>query len=336
MSKRILLTGAGGAIGCHVLAHLLEKTDWDIVCTDSFRHKGYFDRIIQVTPRFLADRVKIIVHDLNAPFTKREIVNMGMIDYIINLASLSDVKESIEDPVTTIKNNTDLMLNMLEYARVIKPEVFIQFSTDEIYGPTPKNSGGHKEWDPILPSNPYAASKAAQEAICISYWRSYGIPLIITNTMNNFGAMQSPSKFPAMIQSNIQKNETITIHAGGNGEIGTRYYIHSRNTADAIVFILNNVPPLAHTPGFIDRPVRLNIVGDKQLSNTELVEVIENLMNAEAVVTLKNFHDDNPGHDLHYGLNGENLAKLGWKSPVSFEDSMKHTIEWQKEHPEWL
>lgn len=336
--KRVFLTGAGGAIGCHVFAHLLQKTDWEFVLTDSFRHKGYFDRIQTVTKNTPTDlsRVTIITHDLCAPFTKREIKRIGHVDYIVNLASLSDVQASIEDPVIFVKNNTDLMLNMLEYARAVRPEVFIQFSTDEVYGPTSIDSGGHKEWDSILPSNPYSASKACQEALAIAWWRSYGLPVIITNTMNNFGETQAPSKFPAMIQRRIQSGEVIPVHISNTGEVGTRYYIHSRNTADAILFILKNVPPLIHTPGEIDRPVRINIVGDKQISNLDLVRVIEKFMGKEAKVELVNFHESNQGHDIHYGLCGEKLHDLGWKSPMSFEESMEATIAWQSKNPEWI
>lgn len=338
--KKILLTGAGGAIGVHVIAHFMHNTDWEIVALDSFSrdHKGYFDRITEVCkdhPEW-PERIRIFQHDLCAPFTKREIENIGQIDYVINLASRSDVQNSIDDPIPFVKNNTDLMLNILEYVREIKPETFLHFSTDEVYGPAPKDSAGHPEWDVILPSNPYSASKACQEALAIAWWRSFGVPLIITNTMNNFGEMQAPSKFPAMIQQKIENGETVKIHAAKNGEIGTRYYIHSRNSADAILFILKNVKPILHGHGEIDKPVRLNIVGDKQIANDELVEIITKLMDKEAKTELVYFHEDNPGHDLHYGLDGRALKELGWVSPMTFEESMKNTIKWQQDHSEWM
>lgn len=337
--KRVLLTGAGGAIGIHVLAHIMHNSDWEVVLTDSFRtdHKGYFDRVARVC-RDHSDwpaRITTIVHDLNAPFTERQIAKMGKIDYIVNLASRSDVQNSIDDPLPFIRNNTELMLTMLELARALKPETFLHFSTDEVYGPAPKDSAGHPEWDAIMPSNPYSASKAAQEALAIAWWRSYNVPLILTNTMNNFGEMQAPSKFPAMIQQKIERDETITVHAAG-GEIGTRYYIHSRNTADAVLFILKNVKPILHGFGEIDKPVRLNIVGDKQVSNLELVETIGRLMGKTPKIEMVDYHTNNPGHDLHYGLDGKALEDLGWKSPVLFEDSLKNTIEWQQRNPEWM
>lgn len=338
--KKLLCTGAGGAIGVHVLAHVMQNTDWEVICTDSFRaeHKGYFDRITRVCqdlPEWKS-RIEIMIHNLGAPFSPREIEKMGKVDYIVNLASRSDVQNSITDPLPFVQNNTELMLTMVELARVLKPEAFLHFSTDEVYGATPKNSGGHKEWSPIVPSNPYSASKACQEAIAIAWWRSFGLPLIITNTMNNFGEMQAPSKFPAMIQQKLENNELIPVHVADQGEIGTRYYLHSRNTADAIIFILKNVKPVLHGFGELDLPVRLNIVGDKQVDNLELVKTIARLMGKEPRYELVNFHKHNPGHDLHYGLNGDKLKALGWSSPLSFEESLKNTIEWQQKNNEWM
>lgn len=334
---KILVTGAGGAIGIHMLSKILEDTDWNIIATDSFRHKGYFDRLAILKSRFpeYSSRIEILTHDLNAPFTEREIKNMRIVDYIINLASISDVQASIEDPVPTVRNNVELMLNMLELARELKPKTFLHFSTDEVYGPAPKDSEGHTEWAAILPSNPYSASKAAQEALAIAWWRSFGVPVVITNTMNNFGETQSASKFPAMIQNKLSKGEKIDVHVSSDGQIGTRYYIHSGNVADAVLFILKNEPTM-HESGAIDRPDRYNIVGDKQIDNAELVDIIGGMMGFSPDVNLVKFHGTNPGHDLHYGLDGTKLAELGWNPPVSFEESLRNTIDWQKDNPEWL
>lgn len=338
MTKKILITGAGGAIGVHMLAKMVKETDWQIIATDSFRHKGEFDRIVTLLDKHADQkhRVTIFTHDLTAPFSTRDIEKIGKVDYIVNLASLSDVQDSIVNPAPFILNNTHIALNMLELARQIKPETFVQFSTDEVYGPDKKEGHGHPEWDVILPSNPYAASKAAQEAFAIAYWRSYGVPVIITNLMNNFGEMQAPSKFPAMIQKKIAKGEKIQIHCGDDGEIGSRFYIHSENTADAIIFLLTKTKAHAHAPGVLDRPDRYNIVGTKQLNNLELAKVIAEMMGLPLDYELVNFHSSNPGHDLHYGLDGTKLAKMGWKAPVSFEDSMLQCIEWQKENAEWM
>ena len=336
--KRVLVTGCGGAIGCHLLAHIMHNTDWDVVATDSFRgeHKGYFDRVTEVCSEHpeWKDRITVIQHNLCAPFTERQIKEIGKVDYIINLASRSDVQASVDDPVSFLRDNTELMINMLEYARAVKPEVFLHFSTDEVYGPAPKDSEGHPEWSTILPSNPYSASKAMQEAMAISYWRTYDVPVVITNTMNNFGEMQAPSKFPAMIQQKLERDEEITVHASG-GEIGTRYYLHSRNASDGVLFILKNTKPNMHTFGEIDKPSRYNIVGDKQVSNLDLVHIIADLMGKTPKIKMVDYHTHNAGHDLHYGLDGTLLQELGWTPPMSFEESLQNTIKWHQENPKW-
>lgn len=335
--KRVLLTGGGGSIGVHVIDHLMLSTDWEIVSIDSFRHKGYFDRISQTldhNPEW-RKRIKSFTHDLTAPLSYRQISDIGKIDYVINLASRADVWESVADPVPFIRNNVDLTLNVLEYARIAKPEAFIQFSTDEVYGPAAVDQG-HPEWSTILPSNPYSASKACQEAIAISYWRSYGVPVIITNTMNNFGQFQGSTKYPVIIQKKLMADEEIDVHIASDGQIGTRYYIHSRNAADALLYILKYFPPHMHEPGAVDRPDRYNVVGDAQLSNLELAKVIARLMDKKLKYRLVDFHSKEPGHDVHYGLDGSKLKALGWESPVSFEKSLKDTIDWQVANPLWI
>lgn len=339
MPKRVLLTGIGGSIAVHFLAHLMTNTDWEVVGIDSFRHKGWTDRVkvcFDDHPDWVS-RTTILTHDLTAPFSPLFKDKIGHIDYLISMASLSDVEASIQNPVPFIQNNISLTLNLLEYAREVKPEAFIQISTDEVYGAvSSKHDDLRCEWDAIVPSNPYAASKACQEALAIAYWRTYGIPVIVTNTMNNFGEMQQSSKFPAMIQKKIAAGERITIH-GKPGEIGSRSYIHSRNFADAILFILKNCPPHMHVPNTADKPDRYNIAGDKQLDNLELAQTIANLMGVENLdYELVDTHTQRPGHDPHYGLDSTKLHNLGWKPPKTFEESLKNTIDWQTENEEWM
>lgn len=333
---KLLLTGIGGFIGVHTLAHVLNNTNWDVVGIDSFRHKGLTDRIVEVLKEHpeWKKRLTVITHDLRAPFSDLMIKDIGAIDYVINMASDSHVDRSIESPVDFVKNNVDLVLNMLEYARIVKPRVFIQISTDEVYGPTERGKD-YKEWSTILPSNPYSASKACQEAIAISYWRTYNVPLIITNTMNNIGEMQDPEKFPAMVQRKVLQGEMVTIHGGGN-MVGSRYYMHARNHADGLLFILRDTKPYLHIAGKTDKPDRYNIVGEKEYTNLEFAQLIADLLNKPLKYEIIDFHTTRPGHDKRYALDGSKLAKLGWKAPLSLEDSLKKTVIWTKEHPQWL
>ena len=336
--KTVLLTGVGGSIGIHCLSQIMKNTDWNLVGIDSFRHKGWCDRVENHLKRHPDDvpRIKIITHDLTAPFSELTKKRIGKIDYIISMASLSDVEASIQDPVYTFQNNISLVLNLLEYAREAKPEVFIQISTDEVYGPTTGKNKGYKEWDAQVPSNPYAASKSAQEMACIAWWRAYNIPLIITNTMNNFGEMQSVSKYPVMIQKWLAKGEKITVHHI-NGEIGSRSYIHSQNFANALIFLIKNTKSHLHTPGAVDRPDRYHIAGDKQVDNKELVELTAEKMGIKDYeIELVDVHSTRPGHDPHYGLNDDKIRALGWKPPVSFDESLANCIKWQTENNEWI
>ena len=341
--KTCLLSGIAGSIGVHVMAHIFKNTDWEIVGIDSFRHKGWMDRIQAVMDPHpdWEGRLTVLIHDLTVPISPIMAKKIGHIDYIINMASLSDVEASIQDPVPFIENNVKLAINMLEYARKAKPKAFIQISTDEVYGPVAnKNDLGVKEWDAIVPSNPYAASKSCQEMIAIAYHRTYNVPVIITNTMNNFGEMQQPSKFPVMIQRWIENGEKVIIHGEKRGdkiEIGSRSYIHSRNFADALLFILQKLPPHLHTPDAVDKPDRYNIAGDLQLDNLELAKMIAKLMGKpDFEYEIIDVHSLRPGHDRHYQLDNTKLKELGWTSPKSFEDSLRETIKWQTDHPEWI
>lgn len=318
------------------MEHLLARTDWEIDAIDSFRHKGLSDRLHDKIVR--SPRVRIFTHDLTAPISEILEQKIGHIDYIINLAAISDVDVSLDDPTYAIRTNTEVMLTMVEYVRRVRrtrrDPVFLHVSTDEVYGPT-DGSTTHREWDPIVPSNPYSASKACQEAIAIAYWRSYGLRLLLVNIMNNFGERQNGAKFPCIVQKLLRQDRPITLHKFGE-TYGSRYYLHSRNAADAMLFLLRSVPPYQHIPGTVDKPHRFNIVGDEQISNRELVHIIAAFLGKEPRTIDMEVTDQRPGHDGHYGLNGEKLALLGWKSPVPFRQSMGKTVQWYQENPEWL
>jgi dTDP-glucose 4,6-dehydratase len=330
----VLLTGAGGFAGHHLLHHLLLETRWDIVATDSFRHRGKTDRITALLDwdKDWRSRVDVITHDLSAPFSAQmthRIAGAHGLDYLIAMASESHVDRSIADPVPFIQNNVNVMLNTLELARDLKPAVVLVISTDEVFGP----GGGHKEWDPLIPSNPYSASKAAQEAIAVSYWRTYGVPAIITNTVNMYGERQDPEKFLPLVISRILAGKKITVH-GTPDDIGSRYYIHARNAADAWLFLLGNAVPSMFP--VTQRPDRYNISPAFPMSNLELAQLTADTLDMPLDYELADFHSARPGHDPHYGLDATAITTAGWKPPVGRDESLKRTINWYLEHPDWL
>lgn len=335
MQKRCLITGAAGSIGIHILFHIMVNTDWDVIVVDSFQHRGYHDRLNRVYKEHpeWKPRIREFQTDLNCHISDDLREAIGHVDYILHLAALADVWIGVKNPEYIIKNNVNSTIIMLEYARKVKPEQFIYFSTDEVYGPV-KRGEAHKEWETHKPSNAYSASKAASEDICYCYWRSYDVPLIITNTMNNYAAMQGGSKFPVIVQKTLNDGGIVKIHVAGD-EIGTRFYIHSRNVADALLHIIKK-GAYKHKIGEIDEPLKYHIVGEVCLSNLELAQKIAELMGKELKYELVDFHRENPGHDIHYGLQDNNLRASGWKQPKTFEESMSETIKWQQENPEWI
>lgn len=330
-----IVTGTSGFIASHALEYLLEKTDWHFICPNSFKHKGTPERITEIFNRHpdYRDRVTVITHDLTVPFTDHTISNLPKIDYIINFASESHVTRSIDDPVPFIKNNIDLTLTMLELARKVKPKVFFQVSTDESYGSAPIGTR-YKEWSIIKPSNPYASSKASQEAICVSYWRTYDVPLVITNTVNNFGETQDQEKFLSRIIRLISNDDTVTIH-GNDNYIGGRFYIYVKNHADAILHIINNVPvKLCHDEQ--DLPNRFNVTSDDELDNLAMAKLVAQMMGKELKYRLEDFHIERKGHDRRYALDGTKLKDTGWVMPFPLEKSLQEYINWTLQNKRWL
>lgn len=344
--KRVLLTGASGFIGFHCLKYFLEKTDWFVVCLDSFRHKGTYSRLSEITPN--PDRFIVLKHDLTVPIdetlenkiTNRSISSGGLassdIDIIINMASDSAVERSIHSPDLCWKNNCDLILNVLEFARKIKPKIFFQVSSDEVYGDCPDGKS-HSEWDVILPSNPYAASKAAQEALAISYYRTYGLPVVITNTMNTIGTCQDKEKFLPKIIWKIATGQEMEIYADLVDDvykIGTRFYLHAENHADVFVWLADK--PVASYLGGKPRPDRYNVVGDKEFNNLEFAQIVAKIMGKKLKYKLVKSESARPGYDRRYALDGSKLKTMGWSPPVNFEDGLENIIKWTLDHPWWI
>lgn len=325
---RVLITGSAGFIGSHTVDWFLDKTDWEIIGLDSFRHKGDSIRVTQKS-----DRYKIHCHDLNAPISERLKNKIGHIDVILNLASLSHVDTSLEDPIPFWESNTRLIGNILQYAREVNAKV-IQCSTDEVFGAA-YGEHQHHEWDVICPSNPYAASKAAQEALCIAYWRSYNMPLIITNCMNLISTSQDPEKFVPKIIRSIVKNKVMTIH-GNEKQVGSRMYLDARNLADAWMFLINNNKFNQYDLGENTRPARFNIAGLEEINNLELAQRIASLMGKELKYELVDFHSARSGHDFRYSLDSSRITEAGWKAPIPLEDTLKEIIKFTLANEEWL
>lgn len=353
MGKRVLLTGVGGFVGHHCLEYFLEHTDWELICLDSFRHKGTCRRVLEVFDD--NPRVKVYRHDLTVPIDHQlenllldadvdyvgQVHKTKAIDIIINIASDSAVERSTTDPTHCCRNNHDLMCNMLEFARRLNGlESFIHISTDEVYGEAGP-VGAHKEWSTIMPSNPYAASKAAQEALCIAYWRTYNLPIAIVNIMNMIGERQDPEKFLPKIIQKVALGEKMPIYcdkSDGEVHIGSRVYLHAKNMADALVHIAQKKPTVYKDfeRTYEARPDKYNVCGDTELNNLELAQLVAKIMGKELNYELVESESARPGYDRRYALDGGKLAEDGWKAPMTFEESIEQIVNWTLKNPHWV
>lgn len=321
---RVLITGTAGFVGSHVLESVLAETDWDVVCVDSL--KSWHNANVQSTMRAMSGTVlekrsiTHMTHDLSVPFRGQQIDVMGDLDYIINVASLSQVGASIKDPVGFISNNVQLMLNMLELARETGPRRFIHMSTDEVYGSTaPTAPTDHQ------PSSPYAASKASQEDICLSYRRTFKVPVSIANSSNMFGQRQSELAFIPKIVRWIDEDARIPVHYLGDFP-GGRYYTYVRNVADHIVQLLRTDSLGASGYPF---PKRIALPGQQYVNNAELIERVSVLMDKPAYTMVVNGEHARPGWDPKYAVLPENED---WNPKHSFEDGLEQTVKWLVEN----
>lgn len=310
---RVMITGASGFIGSNVLDYLLDHSGIEeFICPITFRHLGAGSRMP------LSRRVIVFYHDLRGKMPE------GLIecDMILHLASESHVDRSIEDPVHFIENNISSTLQVLEYARRVKPKLFILFSTDEVYGPH-----DHRDWDVLLPSNPYAASKAAQEMIAIAYWRTYGVPVVITNSNNIIGPDQDPEKFVPRVIRQISQGKPVTLHVTEDGKYGVRHYNPVQNVANALQQIMRIEYGHGDCNALDDRPSRYELPGGEELDNLQMAAKIAYIMGEKLVIEKVPVEGVRPGYDQTYApTHGERLLARGWEPVMSVDECLKEIV----------
>ena len=326
--KKILITGGAGFVGHHIILYFLKETNHKIISLDRLDYSGSYNRISQILQGNEAwkNRLKIVWHDLRAsinPIVAKQINNP---DIILHVAAASHVDRSIADPMSFVMDNVVGTVNLLDYAKKIrKLNLFLYFSTDEVFGPAPKNVK-YKEYDRYNSGNPYAASKAGAEEMCMAYQNTFNMPIIITHTMNVIGERQHPEKYLPKIINCIQNQKNLTIHSNKDKtKPGSRFYIHAQDVADAINFII--------TKGKINQ--KYNIVGAKEIDNLKLAKIISTHIGKKLSYKLVDFHSSRPGHDLRYALSGDKLKSMGWKPKKNIEKRILETVSWTIKNKEW-
>lgn len=323
--RRVLITGAAGFIGHHVVAKLLNETDWRITIIDRLDESGNLNRLAEIGAA-KNPRVDFVFHDLRAPINDQLCAQIGEHDYVLHLAAGTHVDRSISDPMSFVLDNVVATTNMLEFARKVQCDLFLNFSTDEVFGPAPVGTA-YKEDDRYNAGNPYSATKAGAAQMGVAYHNTYGVPVITTHTMNVIGYRQHPEKMVPMTIAKTDRGEVMTIHANKDKtKAGSRFYIDAQNVADAVQFILEN--------GKVGE--KYNIVGEKELDNLQLANLIADAVGKPLKYEMVDFHSSRPGHDLRYALDGSKLAKLGWTPPCTIDDSITDIVGWTLAHPRWL
>ena len=337
--KRVLITGGAGFIAHHLIGHILKNTDWEIVTLDRLDYSGNLNRLHDLMIPFMPEtkrRVNIVHHDLKAELNPLVRSEIGKVDYILHLAAGSHVDRSIEYPMEFVLDNVVGTCNILNFARTVDNlELFMYFSTDEIFGPAP-NGIKYKEDDRYNSTNPYSATKAGGEELAVAFQNTYGLPIYITHTMNVFGERQHPEKYIPMTIKNVRDGGMVTIHSDSTKTIpGSRHYIHAEDVASAVLFLVNYKGEFEPTWGGAKCP-KFNIVGSEELNNLQLAQIIAEAQDKELKYELVDFHSARPGHDLRYALDGEKMKSIGWTPSKSVRERIADVTKWTLANKRWI
>ena len=313
---RLLVTGGAGFIGSNYVRMLVNgelKGITKIIVLDKLTYSGNKQNLNDLdSSSFEFIQGDICDSDLVSNLSKQ-------VDAIVNFAAESHVDRSIDSSKEFIKTNVLGAHTLLESARKSNVGLFLQVSTDEVYGSITEGS-----WDedfPLQPNSPYAASKASADLISQAYHRTYGMDVRITRCSNNYGPYQYPEKVIPLFITNLIQEKKLPLYGQG---LNVRDWLHVTDHCRGIHLVLTK-----GKPGDI-----FNIGGGRELSNLELTRVILREMGAreERIEEVT----DRLGHDFRYSLNIEKITKqLGYKPEISFEEGISQTIEWYKSHKNW-
>lgn len=325
--KKLLISGAAGFIGHHFLEHFLENTDWEIIALVRMSRAGDLNRIDYIFglhPEWKS-RVNVVWHDLRDPLNSAH-KHIGQVDYILHLAADSHVDDSLKRRKEVFLNNTISTVNMLEYAITHQKNLkrFVYYSTDEVFG-TAYGEYKFKEDDRLNPQNPYSAGKASGEMACLAWKETTGLPLTIFRTMNMFGERQDPEKMVPKTIGRYLKGLPAIIHAF-DGQYGERYWLHAKNSADSVLFLLKNNLDL----------LRVNIAGQTELNNYAIAHKIADIMGIEFKHEVVDALQVRPGYDRKYSVDSSLIESYGWKYPIPFEESLEQTVKWTMDNPQWV
>lgn len=317
MNMRILVTGCLGFIGSHFVKHVLNNyPDIQVVGLNRNTNQNNIARLKEtiLDKRFSMYYADIARSDLSDAFTD--------VDYVVNFAAKTFVDYSIREPYPFIESNVVGAYRMLEQARKSSTiKRFIQISTDEVYGAI--LNGKYTEDSRLNPSNPYAAAKAGGDALALSYFNTYKLPVIITRTENNYGEFQSREKvFPTFVRKALA-NEPLPVYGDGKHR---RMWLYVEDHCTAIMKLIKD-----GLNGEI-----YHVAGEQELENIELARKILKVMGKpENLIAFVPDHDKRPGHDRRYALDCTKLRTIGWTPLTGLDAGIEKTVNWYINNPWW-
>jgi dTDP-glucose 4,6-dehydratase len=315
VTTRILVTGGAGFIGCNFARHVAAaRPEWEVVVLDKLTYAGRRENLADLEGRPGFSFVQGDIADKDAVAA----VLPGCA-YVVNFAAETHVDRSLYDAGSFIQTDVYGTFVLLEEARRSgELKMFVQISTDEVYGSV--ESGSSRETDALMPRNPYAASKAGADRLAYSYFATYGLPVIVTRASNNYGPYQYPEKVIPLFVTHALDGIPLPLYGDG---MNVRDWLHVDDHCRAIDLVLQR-----GVPG-----ETYNIGGGNEVRNIDLTRRILSLVGRPE--SLIRPVADRPGHDRRYSLDCAKLRAMGWAPQVPFEEGLRWTVGWYQTHEAW-
>lgn len=312
----LLVTGGAGFIGSNFIRYMLQAhPEYPIVNLDALTYAGNLNNLKDQknNPRYTFIHGNIcdatLVNTVMEKFT---------VDTVVHFAAESHVDRSIADASVCVKTNVLGTHILLEASKRRKVRRFIHISTDEVYGS--RKEGSFRETDILSPSSPYSSSKAGSDLLALSYYTTFGLPVIVTRCTNNFGPYQFPEKLIPLFVTNLIDGKSVPVYGTGKN---IRDWIHVQDHCNAIVFLLNKG----------DSGEIYNIGGENEMTNLGITQKILKLLKKDD--SMIEYVQDRPGHDFRYSLDCTKLHSLGWKPSHSFDEGLNETVTWYVQNEWW-
>ena len=321
--KTIIITGGCGFIGGHFIRLINRLTDWRVVNVDKLTYAGSVNGIadLQEGQRYRFVKADIVDRDRMSSLFAEEKPWA-----VVNFAAESHVDRSILDPGPFLQTNLIGVQILLDMARQYDVERFLQISTDEVYGDA-EGKESFTEGSLLSPSSPYSSSKASADLLCLSYLKTYGLPVLVSRSTNNYGPHQYPEKLIPLMIRNAVLGQELPVYGDG---LQRRDWISVEDNIQALYLILTE-----GKSGSI-----YNVGTEKDVTNLEVVEEIclgvanDRGWESEKLIASIRHIEDRPGHDRRYAVDTQKIrTDLGWTPSTSFQSGIRSTVAWYLQNP---